>query len=61
MVALPMQCTSNLIRAISPVSAVVIIVAAAVRANPLEVVKRTAVPMLSGFLAVMIISFIRYV
>ncbi|MCI5896548.1 MAG: C4-dicarboxylate transporter DcuC [Candidatus Aphodousia sp.] len=61
MVALPMQCTSNLIRAISPVSAVVIIVAAAVRANPLEVVKRTAVPMLSGFFAVMIISFIRYV
>lgn len=59
MVALPMQHTSNLIRAVSPVSAVVIIVSAVVKVNPLMVVKRTAVPLLSGFVAVLIISLIR--
>ena len=61
MVALPMQCTSNLIRSISPVAAVIIIVAASVRANPLEVVKRTSVPILAGFIAVMVMSFVRYI
>lgn len=61
MVALPMQCTSNLIRSISPVAAVVIIVAASVRANPLEIVKRTSVPILVGFVSVMVISVIRYI
>lgn len=48
MVALPMQCTSNLIRAVSPVAAVVIIVSAVVRVNPLLVVKRTSVPLLTA-------------
>lgn len=60
MIALPMQLTSNLIRALSPVSAVVIIVAAVVKVNPLEIVKRTSVPLLVGFVATMIISLIRY-
>lgn len=60
MVALPMQLTSHLIRAISPVSAVVIIVASVVRVNPLEVVKRTSVPLLTGFIATIIIALIRY-
>ena len=60
MVALPMQCTSNLIRAVSPVAAVVIIVSAVVRVNQLLVVKRTSVPLLTGFVAVLAISLIRY-
>ena len=60
MVALPMQLTSNLIRAISPVSAVVIIVAAVVRVSPIEVVKRTSVPLLVGFIATLIVSYVRY-
>lgn len=60
MVALPMQCTSNLIRAISPVSAVVIIVAAVVKVNPLVIVKRTYVPLLAGWVAVLAISLFRY-
>lgn len=55
-----MQCTSNLIRAASPVAAVTIIVAATVKANPLEVVKRTSVPLLSGFVAVLVFSLVRY-
>ena len=60
MVALPDECTSNLIRAVSPVAAVVIIVSAVVRVNPLLVVKRTSVPLLTGFVAVLAISLIRY-
>ncbi len=60
MIALPMQLTSNLIRAISPVSAVVIIVASVVKVSPIEVVKRTSVPLLVGFVATLIFTLIRY-
>ena len=60
MVALPMQFTSNLIRALSPVSAVVIIVASVVRVSPIEVVKRTSVPLIVGTIATLIAAFIRY-
>lgn len=60
MIALPMQLTSNLIRAISPVSAVVIIVASVVKVSPIEVVKRTSVPLLIGFVATLIFTLIRY-
>lgn len=60
MVALPMQCTSNLIRAVSPVAAVVIIVSTIIKVNPLELVKRTSVPLLTGFVAVIAFSLIRY-
>jgi DcuC family C4-dicarboxylate transporter len=60
MIALPMQLTSNLIRAISPVSAVVIIVASVVKVSPIEVVKRTSVPLLVGFIATLIFTLIRY-
>ena len=55
-----MQLTSNVIRAASPVAAVVIIVAAVVKVNPLMVVKRTCVPLLAGFAAVLLLSLIRY-
>lgn len=60
MVALPMQFTSNLIRAISPVSAVVIIVAGALNTSPIEVVKRTSVPLLAGLAATLIITLMKY-
>ncbi|MBC3228211.1 C4-dicarboxylate transporter DcuC [Serratia fonticola] len=60
MIALPMQLTSNLIRAMSPVSAVVIIVASVVKVSPIEVVKRTSVPLLAGFAATLIFTLIRY-
>ncbi|CAI2015693.1 MULTISPECIES: C4-dicarboxylate transporter DcuC [Serratia] len=60
MIALPMQLTSNLIRAMSPVSAVVIIVASVVKVSPIEVVKRTSVPLLAGFIATLIFTLIRY-
>ena len=49
---------SNIIGIIA--AAVVIIVSAVVRVNPLLVVKRTSVPLLTGFVAVLAISLIRY-
>lgn len=50
--ALPMLFTSNIIYAASPVAAMVIIVSTIIRANPLVLVKRTAVPLLSAFVSV---------
>ncbi|MDR2870784.1 MAG: C4-dicarboxylate transporter DcuC [Deferribacteraceae bacterium] len=60
MVSLPMQLTSNLIRAVSPVSAVVIIVASVMKVSPLRIVKRTAVPLLFGFVMTMVMAFLKY-
>lgn len=60
MVALPMLCTSNIIYAASPVTAMVIIVLAIIRVNPLVLIKRTAVPLRSGFVSVLALSLIRY-
>lgn len=60
MIALPMQLTSHLLRAVSPVAAVVIIVSSIVKVNPLELVKRTSVPMFAGLAAVLVLSLVRY-
>ena len=48
---LPMQQASHMGRAISPVSGVVIAVSSGARITPFDVVKRTAVPVLVGFVA----------
>lgn len=55
-----MQFTSNIIYAASPITAMVIIVSAIIRANPLVLVKRTAVPLRSGIVSVLELSLIRY-
>ena len=60
MIALPMQLTSHLLRAVSPVAAVVIIVSSIVKVDPLELVKRTSVPMFAGLAAVLAMSLVRY-
>lgn len=60
MVAIPMQCMSNLFRSMSPVAAVVIIVSASIKVNPLVLVKRTWVPLMSGVAMVIALSLIRY-
>lgn len=59
-VSIPMGLAGNLLRAVSPVSAVVMIVAGSVKREPLEVVKRTAVPMIAGTVAMFILSMIMY-
>lgn len=59
-VALPMQLTANLIRSVSPVSAVIIIVATVIKENPMTVVKRTSVPIISGIITCLVLSYIYY-
>ena len=51
---------SNLFRSMSPVAAVIIIVSASVKVNPLMIVKRTWVPLMSGVITVLALSAIRY-
>lgn len=57
-VAIPMGLAGNLLRAVSPVSAVVMIVSGSVKKEPLEIVKRTAVPMIVGVVFMFILSMI---
>jgi len=57
-VTIPMGLAGNLLRAVSPVSAVVVIVAGATKQNPLAIVKRTAVPMIAGVIFMFILSMI---
>jgi len=59
-VSVPMGLAGNLLRAVSPVSAVVMIVAGTVKREPLQIVKRTAVPMLVGVVAMFILSMILF-
>ena len=57
-VSVPMGLAGNLLRAVSPVSAVVMIVAGSVKREPLEVVKRTAVPMIIGTVVMFVLSMV---
>ncbi|MGF1701962.1 C4-dicarboxylate transporter DcuC [Photobacterium makurazakiensis] len=55
-VALPMQLASGLMRSASPVAGVVIACAAVANVSPIELAKRTAIPMLGGLVTVVICS-----
>lgn len=55
-ISVPMALAGNLMRAVSPVAAVTVIVAGFIKVNPLELVKRTSVPMLSGIIFMFIFS-----
>lgn len=59
-VTIPMGLAGNLLRAVSPVSAVVVIVAGATKQNPLAIVKRTAIPMIAGVIFMFILSMIMF-
>lgn len=59
-VSIPMGLAGNLLRAVSPVSAVVMIVAGSVKREPLAVVKRTAVPMIAGTVFMFVLSMILF-
>lgn len=59
-VTIPMALAGNIIRAVSPVAAVVMIVAGTVKINPLELVKRTSIPMISGVVFMFILSMILF-
>ncbi len=59
-VSIPMGLAGNLLRAVSPVSAVVMIVAGSVKREPLEVVKRTSVPMIAGTIMMFVLSMVMF-
>ena len=59
-VSVPMGLAGNLLRAVSPVSAVVMIVAGSVKREPLAIVKRTSVPMIAGTVLMFILSVILF-
>lgn len=56
MIALPMQMAANLSRTLSPVAAVIIIVAGSIKKSPIDVLKRTAVPTAVGLITVVLLS-----
>lgn len=58
MIALPMQMVANLVRSISPVAACIIIVCSIIGTNPMQIVKRTSVPILVGIATVLTLSVV---
>lgn len=59
-VSIPMGLAGNLLRAVSPVSAVVLIVAGSVKKSPLEIVRRTSVPMIAGVVFMFVLSMMLF-
>lgn len=59
-VTIPMALAGNIIRAVSPVAAVVMIVAGTVKINPLDLVKRTSIPMIAGVIGMFLLSMILF-
>lgn len=57
-ISLPMGLAGNLLRAVSPVSAVVMIVAGSIKKEPLEIVKRTSVPMILGVVFMFVLTIV---
>ena len=58
LITLPMQMIANLSRTISPVAAVIMIVASTVGVSPTRILKRTAVPSIVAIIFVMVFSVI---
>lgn len=58
MIALPMQMIANLVRSISPVAACIMIVCSTMGASPMQLVKRTCVPVLIGCIACLTLACI---
>ncbi|MGC2937740.1 C4-dicarboxylate transporter DcuC [Enterococcus faecalis] len=58
LISLPMQMIANLTRTISPVTAVVMIVASTVGVSPIRILKRTSVPTIIGIISVIVLSIL---
>lgn len=57
-ISLPVQMMANLIRSVSPVSAIIVIVATTMNISPMKLIKRTAVPIIIGMISVVVLTFI---
>jgi DcuC family C4-dicarboxylate transporter len=53
-----MQLAASIARSVSPITAVIVAVSGIANVSPVEVVKRTAIPMAGAMLANIIASFI---
>ncbi|MBC1520109.1 C4-dicarboxylate transporter DcuC [Listeria aquatica] len=56
--ALPMQLVAHLTRSMSPVAGVIMIVAGVMQVSPIEIVKRTSIPILAGIVTVIVLSLV---
>lgn len=56
--SIPMQLSGNLLRAVSPVAAVVLIVAGTTKLSPMQIVKRTSIPMIFGVVMSLVLSLL---
>ncbi|WP_206079687.1 Na+/H+ antiporter NhaC family protein [Propioniciclava coleopterorum] len=59
-VTVPMGMAGNLLRAASPVAAVVVIVAGATKESPINIVKRTWFPMVIGVVCMFVLSMFMF-
>ena len=59
-VLMPMQICSSLARSFSPITAVVVAVSAIAGISPVEIVKRTAIPMIGGIITLTIVNTILF-
>lgn len=59
-ISIPMGLAGNLLRAVSPVAAVILIVSGSVKASPIEIVRRTSVPMVLGTIFMFILSMVAF-
>lgn len=57
-ISVPMGLAGNLFRAVSPVAPVVLIIAETLKIEPLDIIKRTSVPMIVGVVCMFILSMI---
>jgi len=55
---LPMQETSSLARTVSPITAVIIAVSGLAKVKPMDLVKRTSVPIVGGMITVVILNYL---
>lgn len=55
---LPMQFASGLARSFSPITAVIVAISGIAQVSPIDVVKRTAIPMIGGLIVTVIMDFI---
>lgn len=55
--SVPIQLAGNLLRSVSPVAAVVLIVAGSTHLEPGQIIRRTSVPMIGGLIIMLILSF----
>ncbi|MCT1902896.1 C4-dicarboxylate transporter DcuC [Oceanobacillus sojae] len=59
-ISVPMGMAGNLFRAVSPVAAVILIVAGTLKLNPIHIIKRTSVPMIAGVIFMFVLSMILF-